>query len=271
MFFEKLIKKNLLILIIFIFFINGCVGKKIKERMSEKPMQTYVEKPPELLLQDANKYLMQKNYILAAEMFEEIDKQHPYSKVAKKSMVMAAYAYYLNKDFNDSVFAIDRFINLHPADKKMPYALYLKGMCYFERIDSVTLDKDPSENAKKIFEELIKRFPNSIYTKDAKNKILIAYDQLAAKEMNVGRFYQEKDRHLAAIERFKVVVDKYNTTAQIPEALYRLTESYLSLGIIGEAKKTTAVLGHNFKESNWYKLSYDLYKKYGYKKDEKQG
>ena len=144
-------------------------------------------------------------------------------------------------------------------------------MCYFERIDSVNLDQEPSENAKKIFEELIKRFPNSIYTKDAKNKILIAYDQLAVKEMNVGRFYQEKDRHLAAIERFKVVVDKYNTTAQIPEALYRLTESYLSLGIIGEAKKTTAVLGHNFKESNWYKLSYDLYKKYGYKKDEKQG
>ena len=118
------------------------MGKKIKERMSEKPMQTYVEKPPELLLQDANKYLMQKNYILAAEMFEEIDKQHPYSKVAKKSMVMAAYAYYLNKDFNDSVFAIDRFINLHPADKNMPYALYLKGMCYFERIDSVNLDQE---------------------------------------------------------------------------------------------------------------------------------
>ena len=152
------------------------MGKKIKERMSEKPMQTYVEKPPELLLQDANKYLMQKNYILAAEMFEEIDKQHPYSKVAKKSMIMAAYAYYLNKDFNDSVFAIDRFINLHPADKNMPYALYLKGMCYFERIDSVNLDQEPSENAKKIFEELIKRFPNSIYTKDAKNKILIAYE-----------------------------------------------------------------------------------------------
>ena len=128
-----------------------------------------------------------------------------------------------------------------------------------------------AKKAKKTFEELIKKFPNSIYSKDAKKKILIANDQLAAKEMNVGRYYQQKNRHLAAIERFKIVINDYNTTAQTPEALYRLTESYLSLGIIEEAKKTTAVLSYNFKESNWYKLSYDLFKKYGYKKNGKQG
>ena len=140
-----------------------------------------------------------------------------------------------------------------------------------ERIKNISLDQDPSQNAKKTLEELIKKFPNSIYSKDAKKKILIANDQIAAKEMNIGRYYQQKKRHLAAIERFKVVINDYNTTAQTPEALYRLTESYLSLGIIEEAKKTTAVLSYNFKESAWYKLSYDLFKKYGYKKNGKQG
>ena len=224
------------------------------------------------MLQDANRFLRQKNYSLAAQTFEEIDKQHPYSKLAKKSKIMAAYAHYMNKDYENSVFAIDRFISLHPADRSlMPYVIYLKGLCYFDRIDNVDLDQEPSQNTKKIFEELIKKFPNSVYSKDAKKKIIIANDQIAAKEMDIGRYYQEKNRHLAAIERFKVVVNDYNTTAQTPEALYRLTESYLSLGIITEAKKTTAVLSYNFKESNWYKLSYDLYRKYGYKKNGKKG
>ena len=232
---------------------------------------TYVEKPPELLLQDAEKYMRRQNYLLAAEAYEEIDKQHPYSNIAKKSKILAAHAYYLDKNYENSIFAIDRFISLHPADKSMPYVLYLKGLCYFEQIDHVYLDQNPSKKTKKIFEELVKKFPNSIYSKDAKKKILIANDQLAAKEMNIGRYYQQKNKHLAAIERFKVVINNYNTTAQTPEALYRLTESYLSLGIITEAKKTTAVLSYNFKESSWYKLSYDLYRKYGYKKNGKQG
>ena len=267
----ELKKRNILILIIFILSISGCTFGKIKERIKDKPMVTYVEKPPELLMQDANRYMKQKNFLLAAESYEEIDKQHPYSKVAKKSKIMAAYAYYLNQNYEESIFAIDRFINLHPADTSMPYALYLKGLCYFERIHNVSLDQSSSDNTKKIFEELIKKFPNSIYSKDAKKKILIANDQLAAKEMDVGRYYQKKDRHLAAIERFKVIINKYNTTAQTPEALYRLTESYLSLGIIEEAKKTTAVLSYNFKESTWYKLSYNLFKKHGYKKNGNKG
>lgn len=271
MFFTELKKKKILISLIFIFFITGCVGK-IKERIQEKPIATYVEKPAELIQQDANRYLLQKNYVKAAASFEEVDKQHPYSKLAKKSKVMAAYAYYMGRDYKSSIFAIDRFITLHPADKQlMPYALYLKGLCYFDRINNPALDQDPAENTKKIYQELIKKFPKSIYSKDAKKKILVANDQIAAKEMDIGRFYQEKNRHLAAIERFKVVVNDFNTTAQTPEALYRLTESYLSLGIIEEAKKTTAVLSYNFKKSNWYKLSYDLYKKYGYKKNGKQG
>ncbi len=264
MFCTKLKQSGILIFLICILFITSC-AKRIKERLEAKPVITYVEKPAELLLQDANRFLRQKNYSLAAQTFEEIDKQHPYSKMAKKSKVMAAYAHYMNKEYADSVFAIDRFISLHPADRAMmPYVLYLKGLCHFDRIDNVSLDQEPAQNTKRVFEELIKKFPNSTYSKDAKRKIIIANDQIAAKEMNIGRYYQEKNRHLAAIERFKIVVSDYNTTAQTPEALYRLTESYLSLGIIGEAKKTIAVLGYNYKKSSWYKLSYDLYKKYGY-------
>ena len=149
MLFIELKKKRLFIFLIFIFFISSC---GIRERLKEKPVVTYVEKPPELLMQDAQRFMQKKNYTEAARTFEEIDKQHPYSKVAKKSKILAAYAYYLNKNYDDSVFAIDRFISLHPADKSMPYALYLKGLCYFEKIESVTLDQSPSRNAKKIFE-----------------------------------------------------------------------------------------------------------------------
>ena len=135
MFLENLKKKEILIFIIFIFFVSSCA---IKERLTAKPVVTYVEKPPELLLQDANRYMLKKNFLAAAETFEEIDKQHPYSKLAKKSNIMAAYAYYLEKDYISGIFTIDRFINLYPADKFMPYALYLKGLSYFERINNIS-------------------------------------------------------------------------------------------------------------------------------------
>ena len=262
------LKKKVLIFITFLFFISSCA---IKERLKEKPVITYVEKPAELLWEDANRYLSAQNYTFAAEAFEEIDKQHPYSSLAKKSKVMAAYVYYLEKDYENSIFAIDRFINLHPADKNMPYALYLKGLCYYDQINNVDLDQTPAKNAKKTFEELVKKFPKSAYSKDAKKKINASQNQLAAKEMDVGRYYQKKNKHLAAIERFQLVITNYSTTPQTAEALYRLTESYLSLGIVDEAKKTTAVLSYNFKNSNWYRLSYQLYKKYGYKSNEEKG
>ena len=259
-------KLKLLFLIFLSSLISSCA---IKERLQEKPQITMVEKPPELLWSDAKRFWEQKNYSEAALAFEEIEKQHPYSKLAKKGQMMSAYVYYLAKEYESSIFAIDRYISLHPADKQMAYMLYLKGLCHYDRIAEPRLDQNPSKLAKKNFEEIIKKFPKSKYAKDSKKKLFLINDQLAAQEMVVGRYYQKKRRHLAAIERFKAVVDNYNTTAQTPEALYRLTESYLSLGIIQEAKKTTAVLGYNYKNSNWYRLSYNLVKKYGYTKNEK--
>jgi len=174
------------------------------------------------------------------------------------------------KDINLEVFLIQKIVVCGPSGSGKSTLIRCINRLEEHQKGKIVVDGiELSENTKKVFQELIKKFPNSIYSKDAKKKILIANDQLAAKEMNVGRYYQQKNRHLAAIERFKIVINDYNTTAQTPEALYRLTESYLSLGIIEEAKKTTAVLSYNFKESNWYKLSYDLFKKYGYKKNGK--
>ena len=149
-------KKILLIFLAFIFLIPSCA---IKERLEQKPVVTYNEKPPELLWEDATRYLKRQNYTEAAVAFEEIDKQHPYSKLAKQSKMMAAYAYYLNKDYENSIFAIQRFISLHPADKNMPYVLYLQGLCYYDQIHIVALDQNPSLNAKKVFTELINPAP----------------------------------------------------------------------------------------------------------------
>ncbi len=259
---------NFIISAFFCFCLTCCA---IKERLESKKMPTLVDKPAELLWQDAEKFFKQKNYIQASASFEEIDKQHPYSKLAKKAQIMAAYSYYLNNDYKNSIFSIDRFLSLYPADKKVAYMLYLKGLCHYEQINEINLDQEPSNEAKKAYAELLIRFPNSKYAKDVKKKILLINDQLAAQEINIGRYYQKRNRHLAAIERFKVIVDKYNTTAQTPEALYRLTQSYLSLGITEEAKKSTAVLAYNYKKSNWYKLSYDLLKKYGHEINDKKG
>ena len=243
----------------------------IKERLEATPMPTIIEKPPELLWRDAQRYLRNKDFPQAATTFEEIDKQHPYSKLAKKGQMMSAYVHYLANDYVNSIFSINRFISLYPADvKNMPYMLYLKGLCYYEQINSVVLDQNPTLKAKDTYTELLNRYPNSNYSKDVKKKMVLINDQLAAQEMNVGRYYQKKNKHLAAIKRFKTVVDNYNTTAQIPEALYRLTESYLSLGILEEAKKTTSVLGYNYKTSSWYKLSYKLLEKHRYKQNGKQ-
>ena len=264
--------KHKIIISLFVFLVILLLPNcAIKKRIEATPMPTHIEKPPELLWQDATRFLRNKNYTEAASTFEEIDKQHPYSKLAKQGQVMSAYTYYISSDYNNSLYAIDRFIALYPADKKtIPYMLYLKGLCYYEQINDVNLDQEPSRNARNAYEELIKKYPNSKYNKDVKKKMLLVEDQLAAQEMNIGRFYQKKNSHLAAIQRFQVVIKDYNTTAQTPEALYRLTESYLSLGILEEAKKTTSLLSYNYKKSNWYKLSYELIKKYGYKKNGKK-
>ena len=200
------LKKKVLIFITFLFFISSCA---IKERLKEKPVITYVEKPAELLWEDANRYLSAQNYTFAAEAFEEIDKQHPYSSLAKKSKVMAAYVYYLEKDYENSIFAIDRFINLHPADKNMPYALYLKGLCYYDQINNVDLDQTPAKNAKKTFEEL----PNIFGEKAEKNFLnflkQLKMNNFPTKQI-VNYYYFKIDRWDIQLQNGKTIKFPYN-------------------------------------------------------------
>jgi outer membrane protein assembly factor BamD len=199
----------------------------------------------------------------AAAKFEEVDRQHPYSEWARKSLIMSSYAYYEGLKYDDSVNAAKRYISLHPGSPDAAYAQYLIGASYYDQIPDVTRDQAGTQKALNALEEVVRKFPTSEYAVSAKQKIEVARDQLAGKEMRVGRYYLEKKDYTGAINRFKVVVTQYQTTRHVEEALERLTEAYMALGIVGEAQTAAAVLGHNFPDSPWYKHAYTLVKSGG--------
>ena len=199
----------------------------------------------------------------AAKKFEEVDRQHPYSDWARKSLIMAAYSYYTVGDYDECVAGAKRYITLHPGSNDAAYAQYLIGASYYDEIPDITRDQERTEKALAALEEVIRKFPNSEYANSAKEKIQVARDQLAGKEMQVGRYYLTKKDYTGAINRFKVVVTKYQTTRHVEEALERLTEAYMALGITSEAQTAAAVLGHNFPASSWYKHAYALVKSGG--------
>lgn len=200
----------------------------------------------------------------AAKKFEEVDRQHPYSEWARKSLLMSAYAFYEGGQYEESIGAAKRYISLHPGSPDAAYAQYLIGASYFDQIPDVTRDQGRTERAISALEEVKRKFPSSEYATSAQRKIEIGRDQLAAKEMNVGRFYLEKKNFIGAINRFKTVVTQYQTTRHVEEALARLTECYMTLGIAQEAQTAAAVLGHNFPDSPWYKDAYGLVKSGGF-------
>jgi outer membrane protein assembly factor BamD len=207
----------------------------------------------------------------AAKKFEEVDRQHPYSEWARKSLIMSAYAYYEGRDYDECISAAKRYVTLHPGTSDAAYAQYLIGSSYFDQIPDISRDQGRTEKALNALEEVSRKFPNSEYAISAKKKLEIARDQLAGKEMTIGRYYQEKRDYTGAINRFKVVVTQYQTTRHVEEALMRLTELYMSLGIVGEAQTAAAVLGHNFPDSPWYKDAYNLVKSGGVEPKEDQG
>ena len=198
------------------------------------------------------------SYKAAAKSFAEVERQHPYSKWATKALLMQAFAYYQNNKYDDSINAANRFITLHPGHKDLAYAYYLTAISQFEQINDVRRDQSRTQKALEALEEVSKRFPTSPYAADAANKAAMARDQLAAKEMEIGRYYLNKGSYLAGINRFKKVVTDYQTSSQVPEALYRLTEGYMALGVVSEAQTAAAVLGQNFPNSEWYKDAYTL-------------
>jgi outer membrane protein assembly factor BamD len=197
-------------------------------------------------------------YKTAAKQFQEVERQHPYSGLASKAILMAAYAEYQRNSYDTAVTAAQRFITLHPGHRDTAYAYYLVALCYSEQIMDEKRDQSVTENALQSLEEVTRRFPDTIYARDADAKAVLARDHLAGKEMEVGRYYLRKKAYVASINRFKTVVQKYQTTSQTPEALYRLTEAYYALGVQSEAQTAAAVLGHNYPNSQWYKDAYSL-------------
>ncbi|HET7191571.1 MAG TPA: outer membrane protein assembly factor BamD [Pseudolabrys sp.] len=207
----------------------------------------------------------------AVKKFEEVDRQHPYSEWARKSLIMSSYAYYQAGEYEDCVNAAKRYITLHPGSSDAAYAQFLIASSYFDEIPDVTRDQARTEKALAALDEVIRKYPTSEYAVNAKQKVEVARDQLAGKEMQIGRYYLHKKDYTGAINRFKVVVTKYQTTRHVEEALMRLTESYMALGIVEEAQTAAAVLGHNFPDSTWYKHAYALVKNGGLEPKENEG
>jgi outer membrane protein assembly factor BamD len=222
----------------------------------DKPL--YVEEGVDVLYNEAQDLMADNKYNAAARKFDEVERQHPYSKWATKAQLMSGYAYYQANKYDDAVIALDRFIQLQPSHRDVSYAYYLKALCYYEQISTVDRDQQMTVNATETLHELITRFPDSKYARDAKVKLDLTFDHLAGKEMSIGRYYQDQGQHLAALNRFKLVIERYQTTTHVPEALLRMTESYLAIGLVNEAQKSASVLGHNFPGSEWYVDAYQI-------------
>lgn len=220
---------------------------------------------PETIYSRAEGYMDESRYKKASEEFLEVERQHPYSKLATKAQMEAAYAQYLNEDYDDAVLTLERFVKLHPGNKEVPYAYYMIALCYYNQISNVARDQEMTSRAYDALKEVIARFPESTYARDANIKLDLVLDHLAGKEMEVGRYYQQNKRYVAAINRFKKVIDQYQTTTHVPEALHRLVEIYLTLGVVPEAQRNASVLGHNYPGSRWYRMSYELMKQHAAK------
>ena len=207
----------------------------------------------------------------AAKLLEQVDQQHPYTEWARKALIMTAFTNYRLGNYDDAVNASRRYISLYPASPDAGYAQYIIGQSYFKQIPEVTRDQDATKKAIAAMQEVVDKYPTSEYVDDAQKAIVVARDQLAGKEMQVGRYYLERKEYPAAINRFKLVVTDYANTRHVEEALYRLTAAYYAMGIVPEAQTAAAVLGHNFPNSQWYKDAYSLLQTGGVSPSESKG
>jgi outer membrane protein assembly factor BamD len=235
--------------------LSACAGRE-----NPREQRQFVEQPVEQLYNRAASLLDSRRWSEAASAFEEVERQHPYSSWARRSMLMTAYANYEANKYDEAIESARRFIALHPGNESAPYAYYLIAVSQFEQILDVGRDQKTTEQALGALQEVVRRFPESEYARDARLKMDMTYDQLAGKEMEVGRFYLSREQHLAAINRFRSVIENPNfqRTSHTPEALHRLVESYLSVGMVDEAQRAAAVLGYNFPGNEWYARSYAL-------------
>jgi len=233
------------------------IGGDKKEKLA------YVERPAESIYNQGFNRMERQDWDRAKLFFQEVERQHPFSKWARRSMLMQAYANYRSTDYEESIATAERFIGLHPGNDSTPYAYYLIAMNYYDQIFDVGRDQATTVSAEAALQQVVRRYPDSDYARDARLKLELTHDHLAGKEMSVGRYYLKENQQLAAIGRFKNVVRDYETTSQTEEALHRLVEAYTSLGIINEAKLVGSVLGHNYPSSDWYEDSYELLAEFG--------
>jgi len=235
----------------------GCAGKGGKNKDT-----AYVARDVDSLYMAAKDRLDRGQAKQAAALFDEVERQHPYSPWARRAQLMSAFSYYVARDYSKSIQAAQRFLSIHPGNKSAPYAYYLVALCYYEQISDVSRDQKTTEQAMQALNDVVLRYPTTRYAADARLKLDLVHDHLAGKEMTIGRSYQRQGKWLAATLRFRSVVDNYQTTSHTPEALYRLVESYLTLGIPEEAQKAAAVLGANYAGSEWYRRAFALMNRY---------
>jgi outer membrane protein assembly factor BamD len=214
--------------------------------------------PPEKMYAQADALMTSGKFEAAAAKFEELDRSHPYSPEARRAMVLSAYAYFKAGKYPEAIASAERYTVMHPGTKDAPFAHHIIGSSYFDDIKTANRDQGATRKALEQFKILKSRYPDSTYAENADNRIRICEDTLAAQEMEVGRYYLKRKNYIGAINRFKVVVSDYQTTNHVEEALARLTESYMALGVKEEAQTAAAVLGYNFPQSKWYKDSYAL-------------
>jgi outer membrane protein assembly factor BamD len=256
-------KKILATLALSTMLLSGCAGGGLFGGGGGGGKDTkYVARDVNTLYTAAKERLDAGNYEVAAALFDEVERQHPYSPWARRAQLMSSFSYYMGQKYNESINSAKRFLSIHPGNKDAPYAYYLVALCYYEQISDVTRDQKITEQALQALGEVQRRYPNSRYAADAGLKIDLVNDHLAGKQMEIGRFYQRRALWLASSLRFREVVEKYETTTHAPEALYRLTETYLAMGLPVEAKKSAAVLGANYPGSKWYERAYELMQKH---------
>jgi len=238
---------------------------------SEDKEPQYVERPIDQIYNDAWKKIHDDDWVGAAKQFDEVERQHPYSVWARRAMLMSAYCYYHANKYDDAISAADSYIALHPGSHEVAYAFYLKAISLYEQIVNVDRDQSNTQTALVALQDVVQRFPDTEYARDATLKVDLTIDHIAGKEMQVGRYYLVRGDYIGAINRFKTVVLQYQRTTQIAEALERLTEAYYALGIYNEAKTAAAVLGANYPGSQWYRDAYDLLQSHHMKPVEDKG
>ena len=233
-----------------------CIG--LAACSSDDSEDTYIARDVEVIYNLAQDNLDRGRYRFAAAAFDEVERQHPYSVWARRAQLMAAYSAYMSNQYDDAVLAAERFLQLHPGNVSAPYAYYLIALSHYEQISDVGRDQNKTEQAEAALIEVIRRFPETEYAQDAQLKLALTQDHLAGKDMEVGRFYLKRKEYLSATIRFRRVIEKFQTTSHAPEALHRLVEAYLAMGVYDEAKRAANVLEANYGDSKWYRYSYSL-------------